>query len=137
MTSTSGNPFEAPKTAPAAPGGWKTWSPFQSKTVRNICANMTDSEKSAATRRGMLYGVWCAVSIALPLQFIAIGFVTGNLNPTLGVGGALLIVAHIACIPIWLRRQRQFLCNTLWSRENGLEPQGLKLFNWRSNKELV
>ncbi len=72
--------------------------------------------------------------MALPLQFIALGLATGNLNPTLAVAGALLIVAHIVFIPIWQRRQRQFLCNTLWARENSIEPDALKLFNWRSNK---
>lgn len=95
---------------------------------------MTDTEKSSLLRRGMVYGIWCGISMALPLQFIAFGLVTGNLNTTLAVAGALLIVAHIVCIPIWQRRQRQFLCNTLWARENSIEPDALKLFNWRSNK---
>lgn len=35
----------------------------------------------------------------------------------------------------WQRRQRQFLCNTLWARENGFDPDRLKLFNRQSNED--
>ena len=137
MTPPPVNPYEFPQTPPVSTGRWKTWSPFQSRAVRDICATMTDTEKSSLRRRGMVYGVWCAISMALPLQFISIGLVTGSLNPTLTVAGALLIVAHIVCIPTWQRRQRQFLCNTLWARANSIEPDALKLFNWRSNKDFT
>ena len=76
------------------------------------------------------------MTVVVPSQFIALGLMTGDLNPTLAVAGVLLMVLHIACLPIWQHRQRQFYSSTLWSRENGIDPKGLKLFNWRGNREL-
>jgi len=96
---------------------------------------MTPAEKSTVTRRGMLYGVWVVISVMLPVQFIYMGLVRENLNPILAIVLGLLIVTHVVCIPIWQRRIRQFLCNTLWAREKNIEPDRLKLFNWQRNKD--
>ena len=128
MTVPHSNPYEPPQSPSNSVANWKVWSPFQSETVRDICANMTAEEKSAVTRRGFMYGLWVAVSVALPLQLIFMGFATGNLNPILATFGGLLVVAHIVGIPIWQRRQRQFLCSTIWARESGIQPDSLKLF---------
>lgn len=97
---------------------------------------MTATEKSVATRRGLLYGVWCAVTVALPSQFVTLGLVTGKLNSLIAIACGLLVIAHVVCLPKWLRRQRQFLCNTQWARENQIEPEQLKLFCWRGILEL-
>ena len=95
---------------------------------------MTAEEKSTVTRRGLMYGLWVAVSVALPLQFIFMGFATGKLNPILATIGGLLVVAHIVGVPIWHRRQRQFLCSTIWARESGIQPDSLKLFCFGKHK---
>jgi hypothetical protein len=130
MSTSPPNPYDPPQSPQPPIGDWKTWSPFVSKTARDISANMTPEEKSAAMRRAGLYGVWCAVSVALPIQFIFLGLATGNLKPVLATTGGLLVVAHFVCIPIWLRRQRQFLCNTIWARNKGIRPGNLKLFRF-------
>lgn len=132
MTETDHNPYDPPQTRPQNTiSGWKTWSPFQSDNVRQICAHMTAAEISAANRRGLIYGLWVAVSVALPLQYIFIGFATAHFNPILATVCGLLVVAHIAGIPIWQRRQRQFLCSTIWASERSIQPDSLKLFSFR------
>jgi len=78
----------------------------------------------------MLYGLWCAVSVALPMQLIAIGFMTNNLNLLVAIPGGMLLVAHVAGIPIWQRRQRHFRCSTEWARQNEIKPQELTFFSW-------
>lgn len=134
MKPTSDNPYEPPQSDLVETSDWKTWSPFQSKIVRKICANMTDDEKSTAARHGMLYGLWCGVSFALPIQFIALAYFAGKLTRLIGALGGLVIVTHLFCIPIWQRRQRQFLCNTEWARDNGIQPGALIRFKWSRTK---
>jgi hypothetical protein len=96
---------------------------------------MTAEETSTITRRGYLYGLWVAVSLVLPLQPISIGFATGKVNPILFATGALLVTTHFICIPIWQRRQRQFLCGTRWAREKDIQPESLKLFSFRTRRK--
>jgi hypothetical protein len=105
---------------------WKTWSPFQSPEVRDICAHMTDSERDEASRRGGLYGLWVFATFAGPLSFAVV-----YRHPTLIAVAAVLIVIHIVCIPIWQRMQRHFLCSTLWAREQGYTPERLRMFSFR------
>lgn len=131
MKPTSDNPYEPPQSESVETSDWKTWSPFQPKIVRKVCANMTDAEKSTVTRHGIFYGVWTCASFALPVQLMAMGLLAGNLNRAVSIVGGLLIVAHIVCIPIWQRRQRKFLCSTKWARDNGIQPENLKRFKWR------
>ena len=134
MTASHSSPNNAPQSLPNSDTDWKTWSPFQSQAVRDICANMTPEEKSTVTRRGLMYGLWVAVSVALPIHFIFMGLCAGNLNPIIATIGGLLVLAHIIGIPIWQGRQRQFLCNTIWARENGIEPASLQMFRFRKRK---
>ena len=44
-----------------------------------------------------------------------------------------LVIAHVAFLPIWLRWQRQFFCDTQWARSQSLRPEELRLFSflWR------
>jgi hypothetical protein len=106
---------------------WKIWSPFQSPEVRDICAHMTAAEKAEASRRGGFYGVWVAATFAVPLS---LAFVERSL--WLAVLAAVLVTIHIACIPIWQRMQRRFLCSTAWAREHGITPDRLRMFAFRA-----
>jgi len=101
---------------------WETWSPFQSKDTRAICAHMTSGEKSAAMRRGALYGIWGAISVCAPVALVIA-------HPSLVslCLAAPLVAAHILCIPLWLRKQREFLCNTEWAKSQGIRPEVLRL----------
>src|SRR2546427_6244670 len=105
---------------------WKTWAPFQSAEVREICAHMTDSEKAEASRRGGLYGLWVFATFAGPLSFAVV-----YRHPALIAIAAVLVVIHIVCIPIWQRMQRNFLCSTSWAREHGYTPERLRMFAFR------
>lgn len=106
---------------------WKTWAPFQSPEVREICAHMTDTEKAEVSRRGGLYGLWVAATFGGPLPF---AIVYGH--PALIAIAAVLIVVHIACIPVWQKMQRQFLCSTAWARAHGITPDRLRMFAFRA-----
>ncbi|MDP9174214.1 MAG: hypothetical protein M3O30_10160 [Planctomycetota bacterium] len=107
---------------------WQTWSPFQSVRTQEICAHLTAPERAAVTRRASLYGIWVAITFAIPLSsglLFAINTGGGHLLLFLA---ALLVIVHIVCIPIWLRSQRLFFSNTAWAREQGITPQSLSLF---------
>ena len=95
---------------------------------------MTPEERSAITRHGFIYGLWIVLSLGLPVHFLVTGLLTGNLAPVLGTICGLLVVAHLVGIPIWQRRQRQFLASTVWAREQGIEADSLKLFRFGSSK---
>lgn len=112
---------------------WKTWSPFQSETPRNICAHMTPAEKSDAMSRAGRYGLWCAFSFAIPLNFLLLPPFFPLLFPEpfgleVKTAAAALVALHIACIPLWMKSQRRFLASTAWAREQGITPEGIKLF---------
>ena len=107
------------------PRDWKTWAPFQSPDVRQICAHMTEAERRGATHRGALYGLWVAATFAVPVSLAVVAA-----NPTLVVIAAVLIVIHIACLPLWFRRKRRYFCSTSWAREQGFTPERLRLFSF-------
>jgi hypothetical protein len=105
---------------------WNTWSPFQSSEVRQICAHMTDSEEAEVKRRSESYGVWVAVTLAIPLAFAVVAR-----NVIFTLIAAVLITIHVACIPIWQRMQKRFLCSTVWARERGITADRLRMFGFR------
>jgi uncharacterized membrane protein len=111
---------------------WKTWSPFQSAQVRDICAHMTDAERKAVARRGAFYGLWCGATVALPISQA----VTEPSRFAL-VAASILCTVHIICMPFWLRWHRRFLCGTAWAREQGLHPGHLRLFDFSKWSERV
>lgn len=103
-----------------------TWSPFQSPEVREIYVHMTDSERNAVSLLGGLYGFWAAATFAGPLAF---AFAIGNF--TFGVVALVLIIVHLACVPIWQKKIRRSLCSTAWARERDFAPERLRLFAFR------
>lgn len=105
---------------------WKTWSPFQSPVVRDICAHMTDAGKSEASRRGGRYGCWVAATFAVPLAFAMV-----ERSLLFVIITVVLVAIHVGCIPVWQRMQRRFLCSTTWAREQGVTPDRLKIFAFR------
>src|SRR5438477_5784446 len=102
-----------------------TWSPFQSKQVREICAHMTGTERSRTMARGFGYGLWV---------FLTVGAIASGAwwaNPALRITAGGLLAIHLCAVPFWQRRVRRLLCSTNWSREQGLTPQHLRLFEFR------
>lgn len=104
---------------------WLLWAPLQSPKEQEICAHMTAAEKIDAMWRGMLYGLWCAGTVAIPIG-LAAGLVIKGDSPGLAIfSAAALVLLHIACIPAWRRRQRRFLCSTAWAKQQGIAPEQL------------
>ena len=99
---------------------WKTWAPFQSKISREICEHMTEKEKKELFARSCNYGVWCALTFAIPISVAAVLRTTF----TMVIAGILLVI-HIIGIPIWRKRQKAFLYSTKWAKSKGYNPQYL------------
>ena len=105
---------------------WKTWSPLQSAQTKDVCAHMTESERRTVALRGGLYGLWCAATFAIPISQAMV-----FRNPVTLTVAAILCSIHIIAIPFWLRSQRRFLCGTVWAKEQGVNPNDLRLFSCR------
>jgi len=99
---------------------WKTWAPFQSKVSREICEHMTEKEKNASLARSGKYGVWCALTFAIPISVVAVHRKT--VSVTIAV---ILLAIHIIGIPIWRKRQKAFLCSTQWAKSKEYNLQHL------------
>ena len=69
----------------------------------DICRRMTVAEKSAAAMRGAFYGIWVAISAAIPL-----GVAVAHPSWLTLCLSAALVAIHIGCIPVWQRKQRDF-----------------------------
>jgi hypothetical protein len=105
---------------------WKTWSPFQSPEVREIYAHMTDDEMVIAMRHAGAYGIWVALTFAVPLAQALT-----HPNPVVIVIAAILVTVHIVCIPVWRKMQKRFLSSTAWAREQGITPEQIRMFAFR------
>src|SRR5688572_27220851 len=102
-----------------------TWSPFQSDQVREICAHMTSEERSETAGRAGLYGLWVLATVVAPF-----GAAVRVQTPWVWALAVVAIAAHVAFVPTWHRRTRQFLSSTRWARERGLTPD-LRLFQFK------
>jgi ABC-type phosphate transport system permease subunit len=114
--------------------GTNTWSPFQSQQVKEICANMTKAERTAAMKRGGLWG-------------LLVGLIPGAMGLTLGplvLGSALLgvmlcaLLFPLAAFVLWKRwlpycnrSQRSFFASTEWAKSQGIRADDIRLFNWQ------
>jgi hypothetical protein len=109
-----------------------TWSPFQSRQVREICAHMTAPEKARAGTRAVGYGMWVFVTVAGPLAF---GW--WSASTPLQIGAGALLAAHVCALPYWHRQTRRFLCSTAWAQGQGVVPERLPLFQFRPSRPAV
>lgn len=103
-----------------------TWSPFQSPELREICRHLTDAEESRIVIRSGLYGIWIAATFACPIVYLIRGRDPWYLSLAAG-----LVLAHIACLPLWFKMQRRYLCSTEWARQQGFTPEKLRLYAFR------
>lgn len=115
-----------------------TWSPFQSETVKEICEHLTPAEWRMAVLRGAGYGAWCALTFSLPVTALVFSIFASPLRSVpVYLGAAALTALHLACVSRWLGMQRRLLCSTKWAREQGLMPEGLRLFGKRRGTSSV
>ena len=106
-----------------------TWSPFQSPQVKEICSHLSPGEYAALTLRSTAYGAWVALTLGIPFGFIVVFW--SHSGQSVRTACMVLIGLHAACVPIWQRAQRRFLCSTQWARLNELRPDKLELFSFR------
>ena len=110
---------------------WRTWSPFQSRKIREICEHMTEAEKQETARRGAIYGIWVAITFAIPVGVVVMLWVASKFSilPSLLPVQFLLrlaIYALLFALPIYIagtiyfsRKLKQFLASTEWVRTQG------------------
>ena len=115
---------------------WRTWSPFQSKKVREICEHMTEAEKDEVARQGAIYGIWVFISFALPVALVVVSWVGSklgvmalfpfliHLRPAVYVL-LFAIPIHIAGAVYFRKRQKRFLASTEWVRSQGYNADEL------------
>jgi hypothetical protein len=123
---------------------WKTWSPFQSEQVRDICAHLTKDELDRLTQMAKEHGRASAVRFAVPVSSIcgavlvlplAGGFATWILVVATAVtfvvvGGALYAVNREFFVQS-RKVMRDFLCSTQWAKAQGIVPESLRMFEFR------
>jgi len=101
----------------------RTWAPFQSPTVKNICSNMTESEKNLVAAHGKSFGVKAAIFVVIPL---VIGV---DLRSSLVGLPGVIILLWIMFGAVILTRQRkkgkELLCSTDWAKSQGITPDKL------------
>ena len=102
------------------PADWKTWSPFQSQKVREICAHMTEAEKRAFTLQNYWVTIWNTATFFV--MFFVIQFMS---KPSGWIIALIFFLAGIASFPFWIRRHWQFLCKTAWAQQHAIKPDQL------------
>ena len=111
-----------PTDASPQPADWRTWSPFQSPQVREICAHMTEAERREVTLRGTLFGIWNAATFFVPW-----GIFVFAPKPVNWIFAPIVLLVGLAFYPLWRRITREFLVSTIWARQQGIAPESLPM----------
>lgn len=118
-------------------GGGYTESPFASRQVKEISANMTKVERKAAIKRGFWGG------LLISIIFGAIGLILGLIifkSALMGVTLCFLLLPLIAFVlwkkwfPCLYKAQQSFFASTEWAKSQGIEANDIKLFNLQKQK---
>ena len=111
-----------------------TWSPFQSREVREICEHLTPSEHTKlitlARQRGRDIVVW----IAAPL-FVTLISGSWSWHLELALVALFIIyflVSGLKRIQTMRRHNLELLCRTEWAQRQGYTPTSVRLetFPW-------
>jgi hypothetical protein len=96
---------------------WYMWSPFQSETVKEICAHMTTDEKMSSKIRSGLLGLWVAAGFAAPQCIILLPALFGIKRSVLAISVAVvLLIIFLISIPFIRKSSKNFLCSTEWAK---------------------
>jgi hypothetical protein len=100
---------------------WRTWAPFQSKAVKDICDQMTEQEKTAVESFSKVTGILVAICFAIPVSFGVMLIISlKSIYATIA-----LIVWIIIGIFILLHRRtksKELLYSTNWAKSQGYTP---------------
>ena len=103
---------------------WRTWSPFQSQTAKEICAHMTADEKRSVTSFGLASGVIVAIFFAIPGSFGV--SLLGSL--IFGLPGIALLAWLVIGVFVTLHRRwkgRELRCSTEWAKSRGISADSV------------
>ena len=103
-------------------------SPLTSPDVRDICAHLTKAESNRVSLFGLLIGVWVVAAVN-GIPFLIKSFP----SPGNWIVGTVLGIIFFVTLPMLSSIGRQFLCSTAWAKEQGFEPEHLKLYSLRGN----
>ncbi len=122
----SGATFSAESAAPR--DDWRTWAPFQSPEVKEICRHLTPEERRADLRLQ-------ASTLGLSLLLVLGLAVTLDALPAGWRGTRLVLlfaflIAQLVLLAVAIDRAKEFLCSTQWARARGIQPQQLRTFVW-------
>lgn len=106
---------------------WKTWTLFQSPEAKAIYAHLSVQEyrnyqkitTGFAIRNGIISGIF---AIGFQQPYIAIK-----------VLALTMLALHVFNQTSLLDELKQFLCSTEWAKEQGYEPDTLKLYSFQSS----
>jgi hypothetical protein len=123
---------------------WKTWSPFQSEQVRDICAHLTEDELDRLTQMAKEHGRASAVRFAVPVSSICGAVLASLLAARFATWSVVLATAVtfvvVGGVPYSVNREffansrramREFLCSTEWAKAQGIVPENIKMFEFR------
>jgi hypothetical protein len=129
---------------------WKTWYPFASPQGRDICSNLTPSERAELMQLGAAMGQTVGAYFAVPSSVVAVTL--GMWLWKQGVPLWQLLVGYFVLIAlasiVWhawpngpsarhRQRMRDLLCNSARDRELGVTSETLRLyrFPWSGLRE--
>ena len=97
---------------------WKTWAPFQSEKMKNICSHMTEKEKKKSAQFGGITGIFVAVFFAIPLSS---GVIWVFKNKSIIAIFTIILWVLIGIPILWSRRKKgkELLCSTKYAQEQG------------------
>jgi hypothetical protein len=111
-----------------------TWSPFQSDQVKEICANMTRTERRAAIKRGALWGILIGIlpgMTALILGMVVFRSVTVVVTVCFLIFPLMALVLWKKWLPLLIRSQQRFLASTEWAKSQGIKAEDVQLYKWQ------
>ncbi len=112
------NPYESP-TPENSTEGLTSW--------KEISAHLTKAEKRKFNIRGAFYGVWCAVTVALPIQFAVMAQLFESPYRKFWPCAFIFILAHLSYLPVFRNRQRRMLAETEYALAQGIDPDRIDM----------
>ena len=100
---------------------WRTWSPFQSKAVKDIFAHMTEQEKTAVRSFSRVSGLLSAICFALPISF-GVMLVESLKSIYATIALILWIIIGVVILLHRRRKSKELLCSTKWAKSQGYTP---------------
>jgi len=109
--------------------------PFKTEQVKEIWHNLTEDERKAANNKSLIYGV--SLGAILGIVPCVFGFTFGIIFLGSALNGLIVGMLLFPIVVIVLRKKflpylteswRDFFASTEWAKNNGLQPDDIRLF---------